>query len=46
MYHLENVHISSDKNHIDCEFPIQSIVRPTIKISRFRKFEKNRKWCF
>ena len=28
MYHLETVHISSDYNHIDCRFPIQSVIRP------------------
>ena len=39
MYHLENVHISSDKNHIDCRFPIQSVVRPhTLKHQDFRGF--------
>lgn len=28
MFHLENVHISGDINHIDCRFPIQYVVRP------------------
>ena len=28
MYHLETVHISSDYNHVDCRFPIQSVIRP------------------
>ena len=28
MYQLETVHISSDYNHIDCRFPIQSVIRP------------------
>ena len=28
MYHLENVHISSDYNHVDCRFPVQSVIRP------------------
>ena len=28
MYHLENVHISSDYNHIDCRFPVQCVIRP------------------
>ncbi|OIQ27386.1 MAG: sulfate adenylyltransferase [Bacteroidetes bacterium MedPE-SWsnd-G2] len=28
MYHLEHVHISSDYNHIDCRFPVQSVIRP------------------
>lgn len=31
MYTLENVHIGSDHNHIDCRFPIQTIVRPQSK---------------
>jgi len=28
MYYLENVHISSDHNFIDCRFPVQFVVRP------------------
>lgn len=28
LYHLENVHIGSDQNHIDCRFPVQYVVRP------------------
>lgn len=28
MYTLENVHISSDQNHIDCRFPVQNVIRP------------------
>ncbi|MDX1478466.1 MAG: GTP-binding protein [Saprospiraceae bacterium] len=28
MYYLENVHISSDHNFIDCRLPIQTIIRP------------------
>lgn len=28
MFHLENVHISGDINHIDCRFPVQYVVRP------------------
>lgn len=28
MYHLEHVHISSDYNHVDCRFPIQTVIRP------------------
>lgn len=27
-YHLENVHIGSDENLIDCRFPVQYVVRP------------------
>ena len=39
MYHLENVHISSDYNHIDCRFPIQSVIRPhTLDNQDFRGF--------
>ena len=39
MYHLETVHISSDYNHIDCRFPIQSVIRPhTHKHQDFRGF--------
>jgi sulfate adenylyltransferase subunit 1 len=28
LYHLENVHISSDQNHIDARFPVQYVIRP------------------
>lgn len=28
MFHLENVHISGDLNHIDCRFPVQYVIRP------------------
>ncbi len=28
MYYLENVHISSDHNFIDCRFPVQYVIRP------------------
>lgn len=28
LYYLENVHIGSDHNFIDCRFPIQYVVRP------------------
>jgi sulfate adenylyltransferase subunit 1 len=39
MYHLETVHISSDYNHIDCRFPIQSVIRPhTLEHQDFRGF--------
>tara|TARA_B110000211_G_scaffold45759_1_gene48739 strand:+ start:1341 stop:2597 length:1257 start_codon:yes stop_codon:yes gene_type:complete len=39
LYHLENVHISSDYNHIDCRFPIQSVIRPhTLEFQDFRGF--------
>jgi len=39
MYHLETVHISSDHNHVDCRFPIQSVIRPhTLEHQDFRGF--------
>ncbi len=39
MYNLEHVHISSDFNHIDCRFPVQSVIRPhTLKHQDFRGF--------
>ena len=39
MYHLETVHISSDYNHVDCRFPIQSVIRPhTLDNQDFRGF--------
>jgi len=28
MYLLENIHIGSDENHIDCRFPVQYVIRP------------------
>ena len=28
LHTLENVHIASDHNHIDCRFPVQYVVRP------------------
>ncbi|TAH43432.1 MAG: sulfate adenylyltransferase [Bacteroidetes bacterium] len=28
MFHLENVHISGDLNHIDCRLPVQTTIRP------------------
>ncbi|MBI3510416.1 MAG: sulfate adenylyltransferase subunit CysN [Bacteroidetes bacterium] len=28
LYTLENIHIASDLNHIDCRFPVQYVVRP------------------
>ena len=31
LYHLENVHISSDNNQIDCRFPVQTVIRPHTK---------------
>ena len=31
MYLLENIHISSDENHIDCRFPVQYVIRPQAK---------------
>jgi len=28
MYLLENIHIGSDYNYIDCRFPVQNVIRP------------------
>lgn len=28
LYSLENIHIGSDHNHIDCRFPVQTVIRP------------------
>jgi len=28
MHLLENIHIGSDQNHVDCRFPVQYVVRP------------------
>ena len=28
LYHLEHVHIASDRNLIDCRFPVQTVIRP------------------
>ena len=28
LHHLEQVHISSDRNHIDARFPVQYVIRP------------------
>lgn len=28
LYLLETIHIGSDHNHIDCRFPVQSVIRP------------------
>lgn len=28
MFNLEHVHIGSDENHIDCRFPVQTVIRP------------------
>jgi len=28
LYLLENIHVGSDNNHIDCRFPVQYVIRP------------------
>jgi sulfate adenylyltransferase subunit 1 len=28
LYTLETVHIASDQNHVDCRFPVQTVIRP------------------
>lgn len=39
LYNLENVHISSDYNLVDCRFPIQSVIRPhTMEHQDFRGY--------
>ncbi|MCC5922098.1 MAG: sulfate adenylyltransferase subunit CysN [Cyclobacteriaceae bacterium] len=39
LYALENVHIASDQNHIDCRFPVQYVIRPkTIEHQDFRGY--------
>ena len=35
MYHLENVHIASDKNLIDMRFPVQYVNRPNLDFRGF-----------
>ncbi|MBO3699773.1 GTP-binding protein [Fabibacter sp. E12] len=36
LYTLENIHIGSDQNHIDCRFPVQTVIRP--KQDRYHDF--------
>lgn len=39
IYHLENVHIAGDHNHIDCRFPVQYVIRPqTMEHQDFRGY--------
>lgn len=39
LYLLENVHIASDLNHIDCRFPVQMVIRPhTLEHQDFRGY--------
>lgn len=39
LYLLENVHIASDLNHIDCRFPVQLVIRPhTLEHQDFRGY--------
>jgi sulfate adenylyltransferase subunit 1 len=39
LYTLENIHVSSDRNLIDCRFPIQTVIRPkTAEHSDFRGY--------
>jgi sulfate adenylyltransferase subunit 1 len=30
LYTIENLHLGSDHNHVDCRFPIQTVVRPNL----------------
>lgn len=47
MFHLENVHISGDINHIDCRFPVQYVIRPQQdEFHDYRGYSgKNRRRC-
>ena len=39
LYLLENVHIASDYNHVDCRFPVQMVIRPhTLEYQDFRGY--------
>lgn len=39
LYLLENVHIASDYNHVDCRFPVQLVIRPhTMEYQDFRGY--------
>lgn len=39
LYLLENVHIASDYNHVDCRFPVQLVIRPhTMEHQDFRGY--------
>jgi len=39
LYNLENVHISSDHNLVDCRFPVQTVIRPhTLEHQDFRGY--------
>ena len=30
LYAIENLHLGSDHNHVDCRFPIQTVIRPNL----------------
>ena len=36
LHTLENIHVASDQNHIDCRFPVQTVIRP--KSDEFHDF--------
>ncbi len=39
MHLLENIHIGSDHNHVDCRFPVQFVIRPqTVKYPDYRGY--------
>ena len=39
MHLLENIHIGSDHNHVDCRFPVQFVVRPqSVKYPDYRGY--------
>ena len=46
LYKLENVHIASDLNFVDCRFPIQTVVPHTLEKQDFRGLLEELKWRF
>jgi bifunctional enzyme CysN/CysC len=38
LYHLEHVHIASDRNLIDVRFPVQWVIRPPASVADYRAY--------
>ncbi len=38
LHHLESVHLASDRNLIDCRFPVQWVIRPQTDDDRWRDY--------
>lgn len=38
LHHLETVHIASDRNLIDCRFPVQWVIRPQTDDDKYRDY--------